>query len=48
MGVNVTLEYIEGFEMSSYIIKDAPSFSGSLLLRTPQLSVLDVKKSYDG
>jgi len=34
--------------MTAYIIKGAPFFSWSPLIRTLQLSVLAVEKSYEG
>jgi len=40
--------WLKGHEMTIYTTKGAPSFLESAFLRTPQLSVLVVKKSYDG
>jgi len=38
---------LKRFEVTAYITKGVPSFSGSPFLRTLQLSVLAMKKSYD-
>ena len=40
--------WLNGFDATTYITKGAHFFLESPLIRTPQLSVLAVGKSYDG
>jgi len=40
--------WLKGFEVTTYMTKRAPFFSGAPLIRTPQLGMFVVEKSYDG
>jgi len=39
---------LKGFKVITYIMEGAHFFSESPFIRTPQLSVLAIEKSYDG
>jgi len=40
--------WLKRFKVTTYITKVAPSFLGTPFMRTSQLSVLAMEKSYDG